>query len=165
MMKNEFEALLGRTVTPEDYAKIEYLYMNNDLFTNTEGKSQIVSLYNLFGMTGISRMYDSIKADEAKIKELQECNRTQGESLAQLAEIVRERNEELRTARQQPLPAAAIDALNYAIAGLLRKRVTYFDAMSAALDNNDRAEYDRVNALDCALWTRIEAMQKELPGA
>lgn len=166
MMKHEFEALLGKTVTPEEYTKIEYLYANNNLFTNTEGKSQIVSMYNLFGMAGIARMYDSMKADETKIRELQECNKSQGESLAQLAEIVRDRNDELRAIRQNPTPSAAVvDALNYAIAGLLRKRSVYLDAMSAALDAGDRAEYDRVNELDCALWTRIDAMQRELPRA
>lgn len=149
MMKHEFEDMLGQTVTAEAYAKIEYVYANNDFFSNTNGKEEVVNFYKHFDMEGIDQMFWATKKVVDEIETLK-----------------KENNRLLEASLLKPeMPAAAVDALNYTIAGLLRKRVTYLEAMSAALDQHDRAEYDRVNALDCALWERISAMQKLLPGA
>ncbi|MBO5969941.1 MAG: hypothetical protein J6S14_15745 [Clostridia bacterium] len=53
MMQNEFEALIGETVTPEDYRDtIEYIYMNS---TEYGTKEAVVEFYKT---SGIDRMDD-----------------------------------------------------------------------------------------------------------
>lgn len=146
MMKEEFESLLGKTVTDESYAKIEYVYTNNNFFSNVNGKQEAVEFYEALGMNGIDRMYLSTKAEEKVIHGMQDLNA------------------ELRAAASVKSDAV-VDALNYTIAGLNRKRSTYLTAMAAALDAGDRAEYKRADELDRALQERICAMEKELPGA
>lgn len=146
MMKNEFEALLGKTVTREDYDVIEYVYTNSNFFSNANGKQEVTDFYKALGMEGIHRMYLSTLTVEKNIKDLQA------------------QNAELKTFLLNPVvPAAVVDALTYTIAGLNRKRSTYLSAMAAALDAGDRAEYNRANELDCALQERICAMERELP--
>lgn len=53
MMQNEFEALVGETVSPEDYKDtIEYIYMNSTEYANKE------AIADFFIASGIDRMND-----------------------------------------------------------------------------------------------------------
>ena len=56
MNHNEFNQMLGKEVTAEQYAIIEKVYMNHPIIRNTDGKSQIVDLYNLGGMLLLNDM-------------------------------------------------------------------------------------------------------------
>lgn len=56
MMKAEFEALIGRSLTERDYNDIEMVYTWHPAIKNTMGKDQMVLLYNNFGMSVIKAM-------------------------------------------------------------------------------------------------------------
>ena len=56
MMKAEFEALIGRSLTERDYNDIEMVYTWHPAIKNTRGKDQMVLLYNNFGMSVIKAM-------------------------------------------------------------------------------------------------------------
>lgn len=47
MMKNEFEELLGQTVTSEQYEVIETVYMFHPVIDDVKGKQQIVEFWKL----------------------------------------------------------------------------------------------------------------------
>ena len=46
-MKEEFEELIGKEVTPEYYARVEAIYMDHPYIDDVCGKKKIVELYNL----------------------------------------------------------------------------------------------------------------------
>ncbi len=50
MMKAEFEGILGKEVTVEEYEVIEEVYNFHPAISETEGKEEIVALYRLGGM-------------------------------------------------------------------------------------------------------------------
>lgn len=58
MMKPEFEALIGKTVSDEEYSTIEYVYTWYPTISETEGKAQIAKLYMDFGMPLIEDMVE-----------------------------------------------------------------------------------------------------------
>ena len=58
MMKNEFEKLIGKTVSDEEYGTIEYVYTYHPAISETEGKAQIARLYTDYGMTVIEDMME-----------------------------------------------------------------------------------------------------------
>ena len=58
MMKNEFEKLIGKTVSDEEYSTIEYVYTWHPAISETEGKAQIADLYKYYGMTVIEDMVE-----------------------------------------------------------------------------------------------------------
>ncbi len=58
MSKNEFEKLIGRAVSDEEYSTIEYVYTWHPAISETEGKDQIADLYMNYGMTVIADMVD-----------------------------------------------------------------------------------------------------------
>lgn len=58
MMKNEFEKLIGKTVSDEEYGTIEYVYAYHPAISETEGKAQIARLYTDYGMTVIEDMVE-----------------------------------------------------------------------------------------------------------
>ena len=58
MMKNEFEKLIGKTVSVEEYSTIEYIYTYHPAISETEGKAQIARLYTDYGMTVIEDMVE-----------------------------------------------------------------------------------------------------------
>jgi len=58
MMKNEFEKLIGKTVSDEEYGTIEYVYTYHPAISETEGKAQIARLYTDYGMTVIEDMVE-----------------------------------------------------------------------------------------------------------
>lgn len=51
MQKQEFEELVGRTVTEEQYGVVEEVYMWHPSIRNTSGKEEVAELYKSFGMT------------------------------------------------------------------------------------------------------------------
>jgi len=58
MFKNEFERLIGRAVSDEEYGTIEYVYTWHPAISETEGKDQITRLYTDYGMTVIEDMME-----------------------------------------------------------------------------------------------------------
>lgn len=58
MMKPEFEALIGKPVSDEEYSTIEYVYTWYPTISETEGKAQIAKLYTDFGMPLIEDMME-----------------------------------------------------------------------------------------------------------
>jgi len=58
MMKPEFEKLIGKMVSNEEYSTIEYVYTWHPAISETEGKDQIVRLYTDYGMTVIEDMVE-----------------------------------------------------------------------------------------------------------
>jgi hypothetical protein len=58
MTKNEFEKLIGKTVSNEEYGTIEYVYTWHPAISETEGKTQIARLYTDYGMTVIEDMLE-----------------------------------------------------------------------------------------------------------
>ena len=58
MMKPEFEALIGKPVSDEEYSTIEYVYTWYPTISETEGKAQIAKLYTDFGMPLIEDMVE-----------------------------------------------------------------------------------------------------------
>lgn len=58
MMKNEFEVLVNKPISDEEYSTIEYVYTWYPTISETGGKDQIAMLYNLFGMPLIEDMVE-----------------------------------------------------------------------------------------------------------
>lgn len=58
MMKEEFENLVDRPVSDEEYNTIEYVYTWYPTISETEGKAQIAKLYTDFGMPLIEDMVE-----------------------------------------------------------------------------------------------------------
>lgn len=83
MQKHEFEELIGRDVSDDDYAVIERVYQWHPVISNTSGKDEVAELYKSFGM---AIFYDMLpRADKAFGLENQlhrakaEVNRIKGE--------------------------------------------------------------------------------------
>jgi len=57
-MKNEFEVLVNKPISDEEYSTIEYVYTWYPTISETGGKDQIAMLYTLFGMPLIEDMVD-----------------------------------------------------------------------------------------------------------
>lgn len=64
--RQSFTARIQREVTDAEYEEIEFVYNWHPSISNTEGKDQIVYLYNTFGMRIIRDMMSTAK----KAKEL-----------------------------------------------------------------------------------------------
>ena len=88
MMKNEFEKLIGKTVSDEEYGTIEYVYTYHPAISETEGKAQIARLYTDYGMTVIEDMMERAGKMEKLDGELRAAQR--------LVDIVRGRIKALR---------------------------------------------------------------------
>lgn len=56
MMKAEFEAMVGKSVTDEEYKVIEAVYTWHPAINNTTGKEQMKTLYTQFGLGVIRGM-------------------------------------------------------------------------------------------------------------
>ena len=59
MMKDEFEKLIGKTVSDDDYDIIENVYTWHPSIGNVNGKQQIASIYQQFGMPVIIGMNEA----------------------------------------------------------------------------------------------------------
>ena len=60
MMKEEFEKIVGETVSNEDYNVIEKVYIWHPSISEVSGKDQISSIYRQFGMPVIHDMLDKL---------------------------------------------------------------------------------------------------------
>ena len=58
MMKAEFEKLIGKEVSNADYQVINHVYTFYPSISETDGKQQIASFYNLGGMLLIRNMVE-----------------------------------------------------------------------------------------------------------
>ncbi|WP_313152101.1 hypothetical protein [Lacrimispora sp.] len=74
MTKNEFEKLIGKTVSNEEYGTIEYVYTWHPAISETEGKTQIARLYTDYGMTVIEDMLERAGKMEKLEGELRVAN-------------------------------------------------------------------------------------------
>ena len=50
MMREEFEALVGQEVTPDEYAEIEFVYNFHPAIPEVGGKARIAELYKVGGL-------------------------------------------------------------------------------------------------------------------
>lgn len=75
MMKQEFEALVGKTVPEAEYNVIEYIYTWHPSIKDTEGKEQMKVLYSQFGMGMIKGMVPVAQKMEELDKEERELKR------------------------------------------------------------------------------------------
>ncbi len=56
MLKDEFENMIGKTISAEEYSAIETVYTFHPSISETEGKKQIASLYDTYGIRIITDM-------------------------------------------------------------------------------------------------------------
>jgi hypothetical protein len=69
MMKNEFEALVGKEVSEDDYRNIEYVYAFHPSISEVEGKKQIAAIYQLPGGMRIIRDMLLTADQQARLEE------------------------------------------------------------------------------------------------
>ena len=85
MLKYEFEKLIGKEVSTEDYGVIDYVYTWHPIVPDVGGKKQIADLYKIGGMLLMRDMYSSAtKARE--YHEKMEILRRQKEEIEQRME-------------------------------------------------------------------------------
>lgn len=73
MMKCEFEKLIGKEVSCEDYGIIDYVYTWHPVISNTNGKQQMADIYKIGGMLLIKDMHASATKEDkyqAEIRDL-----------------------------------------------------------------------------------------------
>ena len=58
MMRNEFEVLVDKPISDEEYSTIEYVYTWYPTISETDGKNQIAKFYTDFGMPIIEDMVE-----------------------------------------------------------------------------------------------------------
>lgn len=80
MMKEEFEKIAGVQVTPEDYKEIEFVYLWHPSISETDGKNQIATLWNIGGL----RLIRDMKETARITMELEEEIRKTREKLARM---------------------------------------------------------------------------------
>lgn len=61
MLKEEFEKIAGVQVTLEEYKEIEYVYTWHPSISETDGKNQIATIWNIGGMRLIRDMKDTAR--------------------------------------------------------------------------------------------------------
>lgn len=59
MMKHEFEKLIERGVSEDEYSMINRVYTYHPAISETEGKKQIADIYNAGGMSTIRSMVET----------------------------------------------------------------------------------------------------------
>lgn len=59
MMKQEFEKMIGKEVSEEDYSVINHVYTYHPAINNVDGKKQIADIYNAGGMGVIRSMVET----------------------------------------------------------------------------------------------------------
>lgn len=75
MMKDEFEKLIGKTVSDDDYDIIENVYTWHPAIDEVKGKDQIATLYKTGGMPLIKSMLEAANIMMNLEKERQEAMR------------------------------------------------------------------------------------------
>lgn len=75
MMKEEFEKLVGHSVTEKDYELIQFVYTWHPSISETEGKKQIAELYKTGGILVIDAMKEAAQHSMRLDNELRELER------------------------------------------------------------------------------------------
>ena len=82
MMKNEFEEMIGGSVTDEEYQLIEEVYTWHPAIRNASGKEEVAELYKSFGIVIFYDMYPRAK----KAKDIEENIRMLDKTRAELVD-------------------------------------------------------------------------------
>ena len=86
MMKEEFEKIIGREVTPPEYAKIEFVYQFHPTIPEVGGKETIAKLFEIGGMRLIKDMLPTARI----AKDLEERLHHMRLEVARTQEIMRQ---------------------------------------------------------------------------
>lgn len=91
MMKQEFENLIGSSITQEEYRIVENVYMWHPAIPNVGGKEVIAQLYKIGGMSLMEDMCiraSALEAESKNIRErLQKNAARRGKILKELADL------------------------------------------------------------------------------
>ena len=72
MMKSEFEELIGKAVSNDDYRVIEFVYMYHPVIDPVSGKKQIAEMWKIGGMGLIADMVKTAKVAEQLDRRMRE---------------------------------------------------------------------------------------------
>lgn len=113
MMRDEFQTLLGKVVTNEEWDVIHEVYQFHPSITNVEGKKQIVKLYKDFGFKFLSglypqaRMIEELEAERAtvrvKIARIYEANEAEKNKVIAEAQMKCNKMDYVATVEAQPI--------------------------------------------------------------
>lgn len=82
MMKNEFENLIHKSLTDEEYELIETVYMWHPAIRNTSGKEEVAELYKSFGIVIFYDMYPRAMKLKEIDEEIRSLNRAKDSLIA-----------------------------------------------------------------------------------
>lgn len=84
MMKNEFEEMIGGSVTDEEYQLIEEVYMWHPAIRSASGKEEVAELYKSFGIVIFYDMYPRAKKAKDIEKNIRMLDKTREELVDKL---------------------------------------------------------------------------------
>jgi hypothetical protein len=84
MMKNEFEEMIGRSVTDEEYQLIEEVYLWHPAIRSASGKEEVAELYKSFGIVIFYDMYPRAKKAKDIEKNIRMLDKTREELVDKL---------------------------------------------------------------------------------
>lgn len=83
MMKNEFENLIHKSLTDEEYELIETVYMWHPAIRNTSGKEEVAELYKSFGLIIFKDMFRRAMKLKEIDEEIRSLNRAKDSLVAE----------------------------------------------------------------------------------
>ena len=87
MMKEEFESLIGSSISVEDYAVVERVYMFHPAISETAGKEEVSELYKKFGMAIFMDMLQRAEMAESLIWKIRQNRKRIAELEKQFNEL------------------------------------------------------------------------------
>ena len=87
MMKEEFESLIGNSISAEDYAVVERVYMFHPAISETAGKEEVSELYKKFGMAIFMDMLQRAEMAESLIWKIKQNRKRIAELEKQFNEL------------------------------------------------------------------------------
>lgn len=87
MMKEEFESLIGSSISAEDYAVVERVYMFHPAISETAGKEEVSELYKKFGMAIFMDMLQRAEMAESLIWKIRQNRKRIAELEKQFNEL------------------------------------------------------------------------------
>lgn len=84
MMKNEFEEMIGESVTDEEYQLIEEVYLWHPAIRSASGKEEVAELYKSFGIVIFYDMYPRAKKAKDIEKNIRMLDKTREELVDKL---------------------------------------------------------------------------------
>ena len=87
MMKEEFESLIGNSISVEDYAVVERVYMFHPAISETAGKEEVSELYKKFGMAIFMDMLQRAEMAESLIWKIRQNRKRIAELEKQFNEL------------------------------------------------------------------------------